>query len=56
MTNIINVIEHIKKKLVEECGRYDRCILSFLKPEDGKPCYYTGSSKYSYRVYGYVAV
>ncbi len=55
MTNILNVTEHIKKKLVEECGGYERRVLSFLKTEDGKPYYYTPSSKHFYRVYEYVS-
>ncbi len=55
MTNILAVTEHIKKKLVEECGTYDRRVLSFLKTEDGKPYYYTSSTKHFFRVYEYVS-
>ncbi|MBQ6830334.1 MAG: aminoglycoside phosphotransferase family protein [Clostridia bacterium] len=54
MTNILAVTEHIKKKLVEKYGSYDRRVLSFLKAEDGKPYYYTTSTKHFFRIYEYV--
>lgn len=54
MSNILNVTEHIKQKLIEKHGSYERRVLSFLKAEDGKPYYYT-STRHFFRVYEYVA-
>lgn len=53
MENIMNVTEHIKKKLLAETGSYDRRVLSFLKTKCGKPYYYTGNHHF-WRVYEYV--
>ncbi|MBR2338695.1 MAG: aminoglycoside phosphotransferase family protein [Clostridia bacterium] len=54
MSNIIKVTEHIKQKLTEKHGTYDRRVLSFLKTTDGKPYYYSGTHHF-FRVYEYVA-
>ena len=54
MDNIIRVTEHVKQKLVEQDGCYNRRVLSFLTTEDGKPYYYH-SSHHFFRVYEYVA-
>ena len=53
MANILSVTEHIKKKLLEEAGSYDRRVLSFLRTADGNPYYYT-SQRHFWRVYEYV--
>ena len=53
MENILSVTEHIKKKLLEETGSYDRRVLSFLRTADGRPYYYT-SQRHFWRVYEYV--
>lgn len=54
MSNILNVTCHIKKKLTEAHGAYDRRVLSFLVGADGKPYYYTASTKHFWRVYEYI--
>lgn len=54
MHNILKVTEHIKKKLLEAHGSYERRVLSFLVGDDGKPYYYTGGNKHFWRVYEYV--
>ncbi len=53
MANILSVTEHIKKKLLEKTGSYDRRVLSFLRTADGKPYYYT-SQRHFWRAYEYV--
>ncbi len=54
MGNILKVTCHIKKKLLALCGTYDRRVLSFLVGDDGKPYYYTASTKHFWRVYEYI--
>ncbi len=54
MDNILNVTEHIKKKLVERDGTYRRRVLSFLVGDDGKPYHYTTNNKHFWRVYEYI--
>lgn len=54
MSNILKVTEHIKRKMTEKDGSYDRRVLSFLTTAEGKPYYYTNSRNF-YRVYEYVA-
>ena len=54
MSNIIKVTEHVKARMLEEGGSYERRVLSFLKTEDGLPYYYT-SAHHFFRVYEYVA-
>ena len=56
MDNILKVTEHIKKKLLESNGTYDRRVLSFLVGKDGKPYYYTNSTKHFWRVYEYIGL
>ena len=53
MHNILNVTEHIKKKLSEETGGYERRVLSFLTAEDGHPYLYTNERDF-WRVYRFV--
>lgn len=53
MSNILKVTEHIKRKLTEQSGSYDRRVLSFLTTSEGKPYYYT-NTRHFYRVYEYV--
>lgn len=53
MHNILNVTEHIKKKLSEETGGYERRVLSFLTAEDGHPYLYTNDRDF-WRVYRFV--
>ncbi len=53
MANILSVTEHIKKKLLEETGSYERRVLSFRLTQDGKPYYYS-SKRHFWRVYEYV--
>ncbi len=53
MANILSVTEHIKKKLLEQTGSYDRRVLSFLRTTNGKPYHYT-SQRHFWRVYEYV--
>ncbi len=54
MHNILAVTEHIKAKLIETEGSYERRVLSFLVGEDGKPYYYTTDTQHFWRVYEYV--
>lgn len=54
MSNILAVTEHIKGKMVEDGGSYERRVLSFLTTTDGKPYYYS-SAHHFFRVYEYVA-
>jgi hypothetical protein len=56
MDNILKVTEHIKKKLLESNGTYDRRVLSFMVGKDGKPYYYTNSTKHFWRVYEYIGL
>ncbi len=53
MHNILNVTEHIKKKLLEEYGSYERRVLSFLTADDGRPYLYTNDRDF-WRVYRFV--
>lgn len=53
MYNILNVTEHIKKKLLEEYGSYERRVLSFLTADDGRPYLYTNDRDF-WRVYRFV--
>lgn len=53
MENILKVTEHIKQKLLEETGCYDRRVLSFRRAKDGKPYFYT-SNRHFWRVYEYI--
>lgn len=53
MHNILNVTEHIKKKLLEEYGSYERRVLSFLTADDGCPYLYTNDRDF-WRVYRFV--
>lgn len=53
MHNILAVTEHIKQKLLEEYGSYDRRVLSFLTAEDGMPYLYTNDRDF-WRVYRFV--
>ena len=53
MANIMKVTEHIKKKLLDTTGSYDRRVLSFRQTTNGKPYYYT-SNHHFWRVYEYV--
>lgn len=53
MHNILAVTEHIKHKLLEEYGSYDRRVLSFLTAENGTPYLYTNDRDF-WRVYRFV--
>ncbi len=53
MANILSVTEHIKEKLLERTGSYDRRVLSFLRSADGYPYYYTDKHHF-WRAYEYV--
>lgn len=53
MHNILNVTEHIKKKLLEEYGSYERRVLSFLTADGGRPYLYTNDRDF-WRVYRFV--
>ncbi len=54
MSNILNVTEHIKKKLLAAEGTYARRVLSFLKTKEGTPFCYTTGTKHFWRVYEYI--
>lgn len=53
MHNIHHVTEHIKQKLLERHGCYDRRVLSFLTAEDGNPYLYTDKGEF-WRAYQFV--
>ncbi len=54
MNNILKVTEHIKGKLLQQEGSYDRRVLSFLTTAAGLPYYYSDDTHF-FRVYEYVA-
>lgn len=54
MHNILKVTEHIKAKLLEKYGCYDRRVLSFLVGSDGNPYCYTAGNQHFWRVYEYI--
>lgn len=53
MHNIHHVTEHIKQKLLDRHGCYDRRVLSFLTAEDGNPYLYTDNGEF-WRAYQFV--
>ena len=53
MHNIHNVTEHIKHKLLDRYGSYERRVLSFLTAEDGNPYLYAENGEF-WRAYQFV--
>ncbi len=53
MSNIMNVTEHLKKKILENGGNVERETLNFVQSETGEYYYKTPAGDY-YRVYKYI--